>query len=719
MRPLYIKARNLGSFETIDEPLPVGSVGIVGKNGAGKSTFADSLAVWPLFGPDGSWAAGYLAERVAGTDLELEMGFQHGEAEYRVRRGYSARGSGKTTLDFEKRNGVGWVPLTLETQKATQDLISRTLGGMTRKTLLASSVIRQDARGWPSYPAAERKEVIAAGMGLDRFQGYADVVKADRTTAVNLTARLTGGLERADAELAERPTVEQQVALAHGNVAGYEQAHEQAVTARDEAQATVARLDEQRAARRVLEAEAATATATLAALEQRVEAARQAGTDLEAAQSEIATLTTSEQGEQAAADLEATRAAVDGYRQQVAAVEQARRDHAAKVAQCEAIMAQARAKFHEADRLTQQALTVETEHAANCPTCEQTLGAEARAATVANLRARAQEADDASKLLDEQAGGVDIPDVPADPEPPIDGEQALADASRRVSQAQTDSLRRERLTGQVQLLRQSVAAAPAENEVAAATAQATAATSLLAQTPAVAETTFLHARERAQRLLTDAFTIGRNLDAAKVDVARVEERLRRLDELAASTAVDRAERERQRKLIDQLEIIEKAFGRDGIPAMIVERAIPVLEINANRILGELGGDTASARIELRSERAQKNGRIVGALDIVTIIDAAERVYERFSGGEKTRLDLALSLAFACLLESRGAGSRILLIDEPKHLDEEGTAALARVVEGLAQFDLRYVISHMPDLRSAFDQTLEVVKGDDGLSRVIA
>jgi hypothetical protein len=52
-----------------------------------------------------------------------------------------------------------------------------------------------------------------------------------------------------------------------------------------------------------------------------------------------------------------------------------------------------------------------------------------------------------------------------------------------------------------------------------------------------------------------------------------------------------------------LKLAEKAYGRDGIPALIVENAaIPQLELEANRILGELGGATAGCRVELRTQR---------------------------------------------------------------------------------------------------------------------
>lgn len=719
MKPVYIKARNLGSFPTLDHTFLEGCVGVVGDNGAGKSTLVDATP-WALFGPDGSWASGYLTEGVESTELELELGFDHNGESYRVRRGYSARGAGKTVLDLERRNGAGWVPLTRETQKATQKLIEE-ITGLTRETLLASSVLRQDTRGWPSYPAAQRKDVIAAGMRLDRFEKPRELAAADRKAAQQQIERLTGALERADVELAERATVDELLRLAIVNAAACDAERVSCQAKLEQAAQAVAAIEEQRAARTDAEAAVARADAVLTPLEQRTVAASQAAGELAEAEAAVAALTPADARTQAEEAVIAAEARLADYRTAVELREQLKRDAATRTAAREAISVQARAKFAEAALLAEQAEHVKGGSLAHCPVCETTLGADAKAATLGNLRARAQVLADEGQALKEQAQGIEIPTVPAEPEPPLEAQQALADARAQLALAQTDGLKRERLTGAIEILRERVAAAPLEAEVAAARSSRAAAADVLdGLPPAPSQAALAEAQTAALTAKAALDAAAVRLDQAKADEARVTAKAERLDELAKASAEDRESRERLLSQVDRLVVLERAFGRDGIPAWIVETvAIPFLEVEANKLLGDLGGKTASARIELRSERVLKGGGAKGALDIVVLIDAAERTYERFSGGEKTRLDLALSLAFACLLESRGAGSRVLMIDEPKHLDAAGTAALAHVVEGLTQFDLRYLISHMPDLRHAFDQVVEVVSGDDGLSRIAA
>jgi DNA repair protein SbcC/Rad50 len=207
------------------------------------------------------------------------------------------------------------------------------------------------------------------------------------------------------------------------------------------------------------------------------------------------------------------------------------------------------------------------------------------------------------------------------------------------------------------------------------------------------------------------------LQKAREDLVRQQTELERLDKVAGDVERHLAANAKDQALLDVAKILERAYGRDGIPALIVSQAaVPAIELEASRILAELG---TGYRVELRTEKALASGATADALDVVIVTETGERPYETFSGGERTRLNLALRIGLARLLAARrGAESRLLAIDEPEYLDQAGTAALVSVLRGLTgDFDKVYLISHVPDLRDAFDATLEVSKNGAGLSQI--
>ena len=232
----------------------------------------------------------------------------------------------------------------------------------------------------------------------------------------------------------------------------------------------------------------------------------------------------------------------------------------------------------------------------------------------------------------------------------------------------------------------------------------------------LAEVPDLDALRRAER------AAGYRVEAAKTardELTRGETVLERI--AAAESALAECANARN-KLASELDLctaLERAYGRDGIPALIVENAaIPAIEDEANRILGELHTDY---RVELRTQRELKSGDgLADTLDVIILTGLGERPYESFSGGERSRINVALRIALARLLAHRGgAESRALLLDEIEYLDDEGLAALAEILRGLqGEFETILIVSHAAGLRDAFDQVIEIRK-DGGYSEVVA
>src|SRR5437899_2831654 len=101
LNPLRITADNYRSFAELDLTLPTGCVAVVGENGAGKSSIVNAIDL-ALFGPPSRNLGDFLSEDAFDAELVLELEFEHRGELYRVRRGYSPKGRGKTTLDFEQ-----------------------------------------------------------------------------------------------------------------------------------------------------------------------------------------------------------------------------------------------------------------------------------------------------------------------------------------------------------------------------------------------------------------------------------------------------------------------------------------------------------------------------------------------------------------------------------------------------------------------------------------
>ncbi|HXU00094.1 MAG TPA: SMC family ATPase, partial [Polyangia bacterium] len=202
--------------------------------------------------------------------------------------------------------------------------------------------------------------------------------------------------------------------------------------------------------------------------------------------------------------------------------------------------------------------------------------------------------------------------------------------------------------------------------------------------------------------------------AERATRARVElERLQKLDE---STKEKREAREKLLANVDQLAILDRAYGRDGLPARYLENvALPHIEQAASRTLSRLG---AGCRVQFQTERAKKSGGAKDELYVQVVWDNGdEQEYRHFSGGEKTRIALSIALALAEFLAGRDRASDLLVVDEPQFLDGAGMEALVEILRELnARVPKVMLVAHDPRLAEAFDQTIRVVR-EGGRSRL--
>ena len=168
---------------------------------------------------------------------------------------------------------------------------------------------------------------------------------------------------------------------------------------------------------------------------------------------------------------------------------------------------------------------------------------------------------------------------------------------------------------------------------------------------------------------------------------------------------------RQRNLLEEL---RQAFGKNGIPAMIIESILPELEAQANELLSRMSGGKMNVRFE--TQRATQSGNVTETLELRINDEIGERAYEMFSGGEAFRINFAVRIALSKLLAHRaGARLQTLFIDEGFGTqDAQGREALIEAINTVStEFERIFVVTHIDELKDAFPARIEVEKTATG------
>ncbi len=202
---------------------------------------------------------------------------------------------------------------------------------------------------------------------------------------------------------------------------------------------------------------------------------------------------------------------------------------------------------------------------------------------------------------------------------------------------------------------------------------------------------------------------------------------RKLGEIDQALSTIKTQRERQARLRQDLEAanemvrryskLETAFGKDGVPAMLIEQALPELEDQANELLARLSDYGMSVRFS--SQRAYKDNKrkdLMETLDILISDGSGSRDYETYSGGEAFRINFAIRLALSRVLARRaGAKLQTLVIDEGfGNQDAQGRQRLIEAINAVRpDFQKILIITHLEELKDYFSTRIEVTKTPAG------
>lgn len=190
-----------------------------------------------------------------------------------------------------------------------------------------------------------------------------------------------------------------------------------------------------------------------------------------------------------------------------------------------------------------------------------------------------------------------------------------------------------------------------------------------------------------------------------------------LDSRRGQKAQYAARREELAAEIARHKTLERAFGKDGVPALLIEQALPQIEEKANDLLDRLSNGAMSVRfVTQASYKDKKRDDLKETLDIVISDPAGERDYEMFSGGEAFRVNFAIRLALSEILAQRtGARLQTLVIDEG--FGSQDAQGIQRLIEAIntvkGDFAKILIITHLDELKDAFPNRIEVEKGERG------
>ncbi len=203
----------------------------------------------------------------------------------------------------------------------------------------------------------------------------------------------------------------------------------------------------------------------------------------------------------------------------------------------------------------------------------------------------------------------------------------------------------------------------------------------------------------------------------RMEVGAAQQKVEVLKDLKARRKALESERVELSAKVGQYKQLERAFGKDGVPALLIEQALPQIEAKANELLDRLSDGNMSVRfITQAAYKDKRREDLRETLDIQISDSSGTRDYEMFSGGESFRVNFAIRLALSEVLAQRaGARLQTLVIDEG--FGSQDTLGRQRLVEAInlirKDFAKILVITHIDELKEVFPTRIEVQKTSEG------
>jgi len=648
---------------------------ISGQNGAGKSSLLDAMT-WALFGQARKRDDSLVNLQSKAAEVALTFSYENNI--YRVQRTLPR---GKTTvLEFQIKSGDEWKPLTERTLRETQARIEQTLRLDYDTFINAAFFLQGKADQFTQQNASKRKDVLSNILGLEIWETYKARTVEKRRGLEEEVIGIDRSIADIDSELDEEEPRKQRLKELEDDLKRLSEVRKTQETALENLRKVAASLDQQLVAEKAkLEEE----RRGLKEQEQTMNGQRSAINDLTAQiESAKKSLTEAEEKFKQRNELETNRNA-------------AREEYAKLKAENELLKTQM-------DELKEHIDQLEAAEGATCPLCGQALSEGHRQSTLKQLQDEGKEKG--NRFRANKSSFDDLAKQISDYESQI----VKVESAERERLKQSNSVTQ--LTERIESIKDSI-----KNWETLGAKRLTEVEKILSSKKYSIESQKLSVNlDEAERALRD---LQEQVNRLNQEVGAARQKVSVLDELRKRKADFSSTREALALQIAHHKTLERAFGKDGVPALLIEQALPEIESKANELLDRLSDGQMSIRFVTQAEyKDKKRDDLKETLDIQISDAAGMRDYEMYSGGEAFRVNFAIRLALSEVLAQRkGARLQTLVIDEGfGSQDVQGRQRLIEAINLVRNdFAKILVITHLDELKDVFPTRIEVEKTDHG------
>jgi len=657
---------------------------ISGQNGAGKSSLLDAIT-WALFGQARKRDDSLVNLQSKTAEVTFTFGYE--DNVYRIIR-ILPRGK-TTTLEFQVLDNsqktpiddrATWRPLTERTLRETQLRIEQTLSLDYETFVNAAFFLQGKADQFAQQTASKRKDVLSSILGLETWETYKSRAAEKRRQLEDEVRSIDGRVAEIDAELSEEAARKARLTGLEGELKELALLRKTQETLLDEIKKTAASLDQQITEERVrLEEE----RRGLERQEQLVD-------------DQISVL------DQTAVQIEGAKESLAQVEEQITArgkLEEERNGADSKRIGLETENGILRAGMDELKKRIDQ---LQAADGAVCPLCGQPLTKEHRKSMLKQLQDEGK--DQADRFRANKTAMDDLT-------------RQIADGTSKIAKLRNADRERMNFSNSISQLTERTTAIKAQLK----DWQAVGKKRLKEVTKLLESKRFAAGMDHNMPDLDEAerslFDLQEKENRLTLEVGAARQKVSVLDDLRKRKTDYASTRDGLALLIGRHRALERALGKDGVPALLIEQSLPQIESKANELLDRLSDGQMSIRFVTQSEyRDRKRDDLKETLDIQISDAVGLRDYEMYSGGEAFRVNFAIRLALSEVLARRkGARLQTLVIDEG--FGSQDVRGRQRLIEAINlvknDFAKILVITHLDELKDAFPTRIEVEKTERG------